>query len=606
MKAHDPTQAFPLPSHIEPFSGADVVAEMYPFFTKFRPEDDNRFWFYNKMHFPEPMPAFDAITAEAAYAGLGVMVTRMFAIPISKGFEHRIVNGRIYIAANSVTDPEEIGRRVKEFEDRAFFYFGHWERLYSEWHKRIMTLIQGMEAIKVPLLGEFDDAAVVKAGRGFSDGQLLLRAYDQAIEDYFMMWQYHSEFLILGYGAYLTFFEFCKKSFPEIEDRTIANMVAGVDSLMFRPDDELKKLAIRALALTVDSAFVEGASAEAILGRLAKMGKAGGTWLAEFEQVRHPWFNTSMGDGFYHHHRRWNDDLRVPFAALINYIAQLKSGRTLDRPTAELKAQRARIISEYRGLLDSDADRAIFNQMLGLAHQVFPYVEDHKFYCEHWLTGSFFNKIREFGALLHEHDLLDDAEDVFHLNRSEVREALSDLRLAWSIGGAPAGKGYWQPVVTARKKALAELTGWAAPNALGPVPESVTDPMVIMLWGVTSERIESWLDRSGDPNELRGFGASPGLVEGEARVIHSVDEISRLKDGDILVCAVTAPSWAPIFGKIKAAVSDIGGTMSHAAIVAREYGLPAVVGTGDGTKRIVDGQRIRVDGSTGRVTILAR
>jgi pyruvate,water dikinase len=71
-----------------------------------------------------------------------------------------------------------------------------------------------------------------------------------------------------------------------------------------------------------------------------------------------------------------------------------------------------------------------------------------------------------------------------------------------------------------------------------------------------------------------------------------------------LVCPVTAPSWGPVFGKIKAAVSDIGGTMSHAAIVAREYGLPAVVGTGQATQRIKTGQRLRVDGNRGIVQIL--
>ena len=73
---------------------------------------------------------------------------------------------------------------------------------------------------------------------------------------------------------------------------------------------------------------------------------------------------------------------------------------------------------------------------------------------------------------------------------------------------------------------------------------------------------------------------------------------------EILVCPVTNPSWGPVFGRIKAAVSDIGGTMSHAAIVAREYGLPAVVGTGQATKRITTGQRLRVDGNRGVVTIL--
>jgi len=94
------------------------------------------------------------------------------------------------------------------------------------------------------------------------------------------------------------------------------------------------------------------------------------------------------------------------------------------------------------------------------------------------------------------------------------------------------------------------------------------------------------------------------VVEGTARVLHSVNDTGQIRDGEILVCPVTAPSWAPVFGKIKAAVSDIGGSMSHAAIVAREYGMPAVVGCGDATKRIHTGDRIRVDGDRGTVRVL--
>jgi pyruvate,water dikinase len=136
------------------------------------------------------------------------------------------------------------------------------------------------------------------------------------------------------------------------------------------------------------------------------------------------------------------------------------------------------------------------------------------------------------------------------------------------------------------------------------MPPDISDPLLLMLWGITSEQLKSWSQPPGDSNELRGFGASPGIVEGVAHVVRSVDEISSIKEGEILVCPVTAPSWAPVFGKIKAAVSDIGGAMSHAAIVAREYGLPAVVGTGHATKRIVTGQSVRVDGTSGIVTIL--
>ncbi len=123
-----------------------------------------------------------------------------------------------------------------------------------------------------------------------------------------------------------------------------------------------------------------------------------------------------------------------------------------------------------------------------------------------------------------------------------------------------------------------------------------------MLWGVTQERIEQWLNP--DPDELRGVAASPGVVEGIARVLRDVNQVGELREGEILVCPVTAPSWAPVFGKIKAAVSDIGGAMSHAAIVAREYGMPAVVGTGDATRRIRTGDTIRVDGDRGTVRIV--
>ena len=87
-------------------------------------------------------------------------------------------------------------------------------------------------------------------------------------------------------------------------------------------------------------------------------------------------------------------------------------------------------------------------------------------------------------------------------------------------------------------------------------------------------------------------------------MILSADGIDELQEGEILVAPLTAPSWAPVFGKIAATVTDVGGIMSHAAIVCREYGLPAVTGTAFGTKTVKTGQRIRVDGNTGKVTIV--
>jgi pyruvate,water dikinase len=104
--------------------------------------------------------------------------------------------------------------------------------------------------------------------------------------------------------------------------------------------------------------------------------------------------------------------------------------------------------------------------------------------------------------------------------------------------------------------------------------------------------------------DLTGMPASPGVAEGPARVITSPAQIGQVQQGEVLVAPLTAPSWAPLFSKIKATVTDVGGVMSHAAIVCREYGLPAVVGTGRATATIKTGQTIQVDGTAGMVRVL--
>jgi pyruvate,water dikinase len=127
-----------------------------------------------------------------------------------------------------------------------------------------------------------------------------------------------------------------------------------------------------------------------------------------------------------------------------------------------------------------------------------------------------------------------------------------------------------------------------------------------MNYGITSERVKSWLGGAGAQSDgLSGIAGSPGVVEGPARVIRSEKELSSVQDGEILVCPITAPSWAPVLSTIGAVVTDIGGMMCHAAIVCREYGVPAVVGTGFATQSITTGQRLRVDGDRGEVTFLA-
>jgi rifampicin phosphotransferase len=103
---------------------------------------------------------------------------------------------------------------------------------------------------------------------------------------------------------------------------------------------------------------------------------------------------------------------------------------------------------------------------------------------------------------------------------------------------------------------------------------------------------------------LPGLAVSSGIVEGRARVLLDMREAPTLVAGDILVTVFTDPSWTPLFVSIKGLVTEVGGLMTHGAVIAREYGLPAVVGVENATRRIADGQRIRVHGTDGYVELL--
>jgi pyruvate,water dikinase len=179
---------------------------------------------------------------------------------------------------------------------------------------------------------------------------------------------------------------------------------------------------------------------------------------------------------------------------------------------------------------------------------------------------------------------------------------------AWATGVTPRGTKTWPAEIEWRKGVMQKFREWKAPPAIGTAPEVIQEPFTIVLWGVTNKSLADWaaVQEVKDPasvTELKGFAGSPGVTKGRARVCRTVDEIRQLEEGEILVAPTTSPSWAPAFAKIGACVTDVGGVMSHAAIVCREYGMPAVVGTGHATKIIKTGMMLRVDGSTGGVSI---
>ena len=602
---------FPSPFELSIPASCDGWEDMYSRHVVFaedrRAFDEDRFWFQDGLHAAEALYPFDSFLFECAVVALNQANSRLFVIPGSLGFECRILNGYVYSSANSVTDAGAVARRAELYSRRAGFYFGHWAELYESWLEKVGAATAELLDLEVPELPEFEDESLVTGGRGLGSSHALLHAYDRLLEGIDRAFQYHFEFLSLGYGAYHAFYELCHEAFPQVTDQQVATMVSGIDVLVLRPDDELRRLARRAIELGVSAEVAGADNEEELVARLAG-NAAGERWLADFERTKDPWFYFSCGTGvFHHHHRSWVDDTRLPIQMIGSYIGRLGRGEDISRPEEATVAERERVTQEHRALLASEARQA-FDDSLALAHTVFPYVENHHFYIDHRYITIFWNKVREFGALLARHGFLASEEDVFLLRHDEVRSALQELRLHWSSGGAGVARGpsVWPQLVERRQAIYDAMCRWAPPPALGRVPGETTDAVTTMLWGVTDERVREWLSSDRASDTLTGYSASGGVAEGLARVLLRVDQLGELEDGEILVAPVTSPSWTPVFHRIAAAVLDTGGIMCHAAIVAREYGLPAVVGTGTATKMIRTGDRLRVDASTGVVTILDR
>lgn len=409
------------------------------------------------------------------------------------------------------------------------------------------------------------------------------------------------------------FADVARKLFPGISESAIGKMVAGAYVSMFRPEEELCRLA----RLAHDSRGVadilkSDASVDDKVKELNGIpdGKA---WLEEYEKTKDPWFYVSCGSGWFHHEGSWITNPEIPYSYIKDYVERLGNGETIERSLDEIEKQRDKIVTEYLGLIKTDEDKKAFDGAYNTIRTIYRYAEDHLFWVEHWFHTIWFQKIRELSTLLVDNGMLNGVDDIFMFNRYEIPELLTELVTGWALGvDIPTRAGYYKSTAEKRKKILDAAGKWNAIPALGVPPEEVAEPFTVMLWGITTDRVKEWLKgieggpAAEDVSEIKGFASSAGVAEGPARVLKLLKDIVDLQPGEVLVCPSTNPSWAPVFTKIKAAVTDIGGLTSHAAIVCREYGVPSVTGTGLATQVINTGDTVRVDGDTGVVNIVKK
>jgi pyruvate,water dikinase len=262
-----------------------------------------------------------------------------------------------------------------------------------------------------------------------------------------------------------------------------------------------------------------------------------------------------------------------------------------DYPTA-IDAMRKDIDAASREILDGlegealDEMRAANEVNLRMA----PLTPDHHFYIDQGANAHVRLVLLAAGVKLVDAGRLDKPDDVLFLRYNELRMLIGSPDAIDARG------------LVAQRRAERDAARKVHPRDwVGTVTPSQLAFPYLVNWGYP-ERFHR--QQGDDERRIDGIAGSPGTVEGTARVVMTVDEFDQVRDGDILVCQMTNPAWVVLFTKIAGLVTDTGGTTSHPAVLSREFGIPAVIGTSIATTRISTGDRIRVDGSTGVVEIL--
>lgn len=277
--------------------------------------------------------------------------------------------------------------------------------------------------------------------------------------------------------------------------------------------------------------------------------------------------------------------------ALLETLKYFLSGQAPDPRTRQASAEAAREQATRTFLARLSGLRlTIFRGLLHFAQVFAPLREDAL--ADAGLGWPVLRRIlRDVGRRLVDADAIEAPDDVYWLTWDELRVAAAALD-----AGRPPTRS--QTVVAERRAT------WEKERALTP-PVALPLKGGARFLGIDISGVMP--ARTGQPegDVLKGIAASPGQVTGPARVIHGPDEFHQMRPGDILVARITTPAWTPLFALAAGVVTDVGGPLSHSSIVAREYHIPAVLGTGMATERLSSGQRVTVDGGAGTVTLSA-
>jgi phosphohistidine swiveling domain-containing protein len=553
----------------------------------FSHRDNERYWLRDSLHFSEGMVPASIATLDDAQTWGAQLGAEIVGVPPTRGSVNRLAGTHVYIGTIDVDTQWQVQARAARFGQYVSPILADFGAYWTTRAAELQSAYDHFDNLDLHVMSMPEVWTVLKDAYAFHR-----RA-----------WFIHFEVMYVLTANYLAFYALAEEI--GLSGSQVSSFLSGQQTFYSRTDEELWRLAELARSLGVSSALMTGAPAD-MRSRIAAL-PHGPVWLGSFDQ-----FLSEYG-------QRLEETCRIDTPSWVEdpSPALYSIGAFLAKPTGfDLHAARAAAVTERDGQIDAarrslyGANLARFNEALA-SNQAANFAwwnEEHNYLIDRRAAIPVRRATLELGTWLASSDEISDPTDLFFVFKPELFDVMS--------GGGSTSWAELRAMIPDRRAYFEHWRerGPSLPPMLGTIPDVVPDPIMIEVFGLSGRFLETM---RGDPGaagasaaagvtEVRGFPAAKGVVEGVARVITTVGDLHLVEPGEILVCGGTTTEWTPAFGIITACVCDTGGSLTHAAIVSREYGIPCVVGTAIATQVIKTGDRVRVDGRAGTVQVRVR
>lgn len=540
-------------------------------------------WFHVPFSIPAWTPLFGWHWMNYCAWGVQYAADKL-SLPRCKGWPLRYINGGLYTAFYIVRDKDEIAEREVKFRQALAPWIEDFDGLWAGYKKELLDIYGKLKAV------DLENASDFQLAEHHQDLKMACKR----------MWEIHFVPLYAANMGWLVLDQMSRDRFG-ITDKEPAfqDMMRGFPNRIYEVEKELWKFGRLAADMGLENLFTENNS-RSIVEKLQESEK-GREWFSKFMNYLETdetggWRMRRMADFTEPY---WLEDPATPIGVVKGYIER-GVDYDLEATRAELSAKREKAIAEFMSRVPAD-EKDVWEGLIRLAGKSSSYSEEHNLYCELMAHAFMRRGYLAMGRRLVQKGTIDAPEDIFMLNPEEIDRVMlvpeyHDMR--WIT---KRRKAAWEEEVRTRSNPPI-FTDRASPEeAVGmdlmPSGDSMAIKLVIGELPTVKPELKA---------DLWGVCGCAGEAEGIARVCFVYEDLKDIQPGEILVCPSTNTSWTPVFSSVKGVITDAGGTLSHAAIIGREYNLPTIINTREGTGTIKTGMRIRINANEGAIFVLDR